>query len=181
MGKKSAYSFLLSMLMLIAFSSASLASTGFYLHDNNQYWWYHSSDPHFYAVVPSNADRYETKTIFGYQFLELSWHNGSTLIEVGILPDSNTADVVDFVAKRWSPFLENPVVFANHEITTSNDLPTFFYGIEGNGPNGIKSMVRSVYFNNGNDVVYLAMYIENNRYQGDMRNHWIRAVNEFEW
>lgn len=166
---------------MVVVNNFGIAASGFYLHDDNQYWWYHSDNPHFYAVVPSNADQYNTKTIFGYNFLEVSWNNDSTIIEIGTIPNSDTDQVVDFVAKRWSSLLETRVVFANHEITTSNDLQTFFYGVEGTGPNGVKSMLRSVYFNNGDDVIYLAMFIENDKYQGEMRNHWLRAVNEFEW
>jgi hypothetical protein len=172
--------FILSFIILIL-TCQSAAAGEFYLHDNKEYWWYHVDNPGFYAVVPSAADVYVSKKVFGYDFLEISWDNGSVVMEVGVIPNSSRDDVINFVAKRWSPFLQDERVFANREITTSNGLPTYFYAVEGSGPDGNKSMLRSVYFSKDGNVVYLAMYLPNNKYQGKVERHWIRAVNDFEW
>ena len=172
--------FILSFILL-AVNCAGVFAGEFYLHENSDYWWYHVDKPGFYAVVPIAADIYVTKTVFGYEFLEISWDDGTVIMEVGVVPNSSRDDVINFVAKRWSPFLNNERVFANREITTSNGLQTYFYAVEGSGPNGTKSMLRSVYFSRDNDVVYLAMYLPNNKYQGKVEHYWIRAVNDFEW
>mgnify|MGYP000058633674 CR=1 FL=1 len=171
----------LCLLCLLIGTQAKVFAGEFYLHDNKQYWWYHVADPYFYVAVPNNAELYINKTMFGYEFLEISWDKGTIVMEIGVIPNAKTDDVINFVAKRWTPFLKNTSVFANREITTSNNLKTYFYGIEGTGPDGKKSMLRSVYFNNGQAVVYLAMFLPSSKYQGDMQNHWLKAVNEFEW
>ncbi len=171
----------LTLILILGVVYISVSAGEFYLHDNDQYWWFHVSEPHFYAVVPNNADLYVNKVQFGYEFLEMSWDNGTIVMEIGVIPGATTSDGINFVAKRWSPFLKDELVFANREITTSNDLQTFFYAVEGIGHDGKKAMIRSVYFHKDDDLVYLAMYLPNNKYEGDMRNHWLRAVNEFEW
>lgn len=158
-------------------------ATEFYIHDNNDYWWYHSEDPHFYAVVPSNGQRYSHKSLFGYEMLEIAWDDSAIIMEVGTMSGLDQASIIDFVGRRWTSLLANPRVFADREITTSNDLKTYFYGVEGTGPNNVKSMLRSVYFYNADKdtTVYLAYFIPNSKYTGQMEQYWLRAVNEFEW
>lgn len=175
------YVLIISVIIIFGMCNGSAAAGEFYLHEDNQYWWYYSDNPHFYAVVPNNAERYVSKTIFGYEFLEMSWDGGSVIMEIGSMVGNNTDTIIDFVAKRWSALLDDQLVFANWEITTSNKLKTYFYALEGVGPDGQKSMLRSVYFHHDNTVVYLAMYLPSSKYQGTIKNHWLRAVNEFEW
>lgn len=168
------------LIMLFIYSATALAGE-FYLHDNDRYWWYYNDDPQFYAVVPNDGERYVTKTVFGYDFLEISWEEGTVILEVGSMVGNDTDTVINFVAKRWGALLEDELVFSNREITTSNGLNTYFYALEGVGPDGSKSMLRSVYFHKDDIVVYLAMYLPSNKYQGSMQNHWLRVVNDFEW
>ena len=167
--------------MSCTIASSGVAAGEFYLHEHKEYWWYYVDNPGFYAVVPNNADVYHAKTVFGYEFLEMSWNDGSIVMEIGVIPNSNVNNVVSLVAKRWSPFLKDELVFANREITTSNGLKTHFYAVEGVGPDGVKSMLRSVYFNRNGSIVFLAMYIPSAKYEGTMQTNWIKAVNEFEW
>lgn len=167
--------------IIVAVISSSAAADEWFIHEHKQYWWYYVDNPGFYAVVPNTAERYYKKTIFGYQFLEMSWENGSIVMQIGIIPKSSVNEAVSFVAKRWSPLLENELVFANREITTSNGLKTYFYAVEGVGLDGVKSMLRSVYFSKEGTIVYLAMFIPSSKYEGTMLNNWIKAVNEFEW
>ncbi len=175
------YGLIIFLLLALGLLHSNAIAGEFYLHDNNQYWWYFSENPRFYAAVPNNAERYVAKTIFGYEFLEMTWENGSIIMEIGSMVGNDTDTVIDFVAKRWTGLLEDRLVFANREITTSNNINTYFYAIEGTGPNGKKAMLRSVYFKQGDVVVYLAMYLPSNKYQGTLQDHWLRAVNDFEW
>ncbi|NLM26470.1 MAG: hypothetical protein GX208_10220 [Firmicutes bacterium] len=175
------YKQIILIICLLLLSNQLAYASGFYLHDNKQYWWYHSEDPYFYAVVPSNAERYTKKTLFGNEILEIAFDDGSTIMEIGSFKGKEVSEVVDFVGKKWTSMIDNLVVIANREITTSNDLKTFFYAIEGIGADGKKGMLRSVYFKKGDVVVYQAMFLESSKYKGDLQNHWLRAVNEFEW
>jgi hypothetical protein len=179
---------ILTIVFAAVFSSAASAEQdlGLYRHDDKQYWWYYADEVNFWAVVPSKenshaADHYLKKTVLGYEFLEISWYKDKIVMEVGALPNSTVSGAIDFVAKRWSPFLKDELVFANREITTSNNLKAHFYAVEGVGPDGVKYMLRSVFFNRAGSVAYLAMYIPSGKYQGAMQNNWIKAVNESEW
>ena len=101
--------------IIVAVISSSAAADEWFIHEHKQYWWYYVDNPGFYAVVPNTAERYYKKTIFGYQFLEMSWENGSIVMQIGIIPKSSVNEAVSFVAKRWSPLLENELVFANRK------------------------------------------------------------------
>jgi len=167
------------VLVIIAGSGAGAGE--FYLHEQKDYWWYYVGTPGFYAVIPSNAERYYKKAVFGYEFLEILWEKENVVMEIGAIPNSTVTNAINFVAKRWSPFLKNETVLANREITTSNNLKAYFYAVEGTGPDAVKYMLRSVYFTKEGTVVYLAMYLPSGKYTGTMLNHWIKAVNESEW
>lgn len=175
------YKQIILIICLLLLSNQLVLASGFYLHDNKQYWWFHSEDPQFYAVVPSNAERYTQKMLFGNEILEIAFDDGLTIMEISSFKGKEVSKVVDFVAKKWTTMIDNPVVLANREITTSNDLKTFFYAVEGIGTDGKKGMLRSVFFKQGDAVVYLAMFMRSSDYTGEFQNHWLKAVNEFEW
>lgn len=175
------YKQIILVICLLLLSNQLVQASGFFLHDNKQYWWYHSEAPQFYAVVPSDADRYTQKTIFGNEVLEVAFKNGSAIMEISSFTGKEVSAVVDFIGKKWATMIKSPVVLANREITTSNGLTTFFYAVEGIGTDGNKGMLRSVFFKREDTVVYLAMFMKSKDYSGDLQSHWLKAVNEFEW
>lgn len=168
------------ILLVIAISQVGQANS-FYLHENENFWWYMPENPKFSAVVPSNADRYLETKVFGQPVLQMFFRDNTIIMEVGSVKGSDVDTVRDSLIARYRPVVPNRNVFANREITTSNGLNAFFYGYEGRGAHGNQVMMRTVYFERNDVIVYLAMFLDSNRYQGALQDYWLRAVNEFEW
>ncbi len=161
--------------------SGLVQASSFYLHDHANYWWYIQQAPGFSIVVPNTAERYVQKQYFGRSVLEMTWNDGAVIMEIGSIQGHEVSEVQQFVAGRFTPFVGNINVLSNRQITTSNDLFAHFYAFDGIGSDGKRSMLRSVYFNREDVVVYLALYLPSASYRGDLQSHWLRAVNEFEW
>ena len=173
---------LISFTVLILLMAAPTVWAGtFYLHDHPSYWWYTVSEPAFSAVIPSSGENYIQRSIFGMEVLEILFENGAISMEVVYQPGTNIEVVRQSVEDRFKPLVKNASIIANREITTSNNLKSYFYAYEGTGLNGKKVMLRSVFFQRDKHIVYLIMCLDSAKYQGDIREYWLRAVNGFEW
>lgn len=170
------------ILFLILFLSVQVVQAGtFYLHDHSSYWWYVVEKPAFSAVVPAKAQYYLQRSVFGMEILEMTFANGSITMEVNYQPGKDIESVRNSLEARYKPVVKNLTILNNGEITTSNNLKAHFYAYEATGANGKKVMLRSVFFQKGEHVVYLTMFLNADQYQGDIREYWLRAVNGFEW
>lgn len=153
----------------------------FYLHDHPSYWWYVVEDPAFSAIVPSEADNYTQRSIFGMESLQMTFADGSITMELNYQPGTDVESVRNSLDVRYKPLVKNITVLSNDSITTSNDLQAHFYAYQATGANGKDVMFRSVFFQEGRHVVYFVYFLEADDYEDDVREYWIRAVNGFEW
>lgn len=175
----------LSVFALIVILACSVqvawAAGTFYLHDHDAYWWYIVEKPAFSAIIPAKADHYLETSIFGMDVLQMTFDKGSVLMELNYQPGTDVQAVKESVIARYNPLIKDKVVDSDREITTSNDLKAHFYAHEGKGANGKTAMLRAVFFQKENHVVYLTMLLDADKYKDDLREYWIRAVNGFEW
>ncbi len=161
---------------------AVLAGSGsFYLHEHPSYWWYVVEDPAFSAIIPSGADNYIERSLFGMKNLLMTFNDGTITMEVNWQPGTDVESVRNSLDVRYKPLVKNVTVLNNGEITTSNDLQTYFYAYEATGADGEKIMFRTVIFQRRHHVVYFTLFLEASQYEGNMREYWIRAVNGFQW
>ncbi len=171
----------LVVLAFVVLCGHALASGTFYLHDHESYWWYMRTDPRFSIVVPNDAERYVEKRVSGQRIMEMTWNDGTALIQVVSLPGESRDTVLDSVQGQYLPLLSDVTIVSDREITTSNGLTAYFYAVEGTDARGTRSMVRNVVFQRSNQLVYLVMTLDSARFQGDLREYWLRAVNGFQW
>ncbi|HHT90185.1 MAG: hypothetical protein QM451_11640 [Bacillota bacterium] len=172
----------LGLIILFFFLGIQPVQAGtFYLHEHPSYWWYVVDDPAFSAIIPSGADNYIERSIFGMEHLLMTFQKGTITMEVIYQPGTDIESVRNSLDVRYKPVVKNLTILSNEEITTSNNLKAHFYAYQGTGANGKQVMLRSVFFQKGRHVVYLTLFLEADQYQGDLREYWIRAVNGFEW
>lgn len=170
-----------ALILILLFQTQGVQAGTFYLHDHPSYWWYVVEQPAFSAIVPSEADNYVVRSIFGMESLLMTFENGAIAMELHYQPGTDVESVRNSLEARYKPLVKNVSVLANHEITTSNNLKAHFYAYEATGANGKKVMFRSVFFQRGQHVVYLTYFLEADKFKDDLREYWIRAVNGFEW
>lgn len=170
------------VIILLVFLGAQVVQAGtFYLHDHASYWWYVVEKPTFSIIVPSKADNYIQRSFFGMESLLMTFSKGTITLELNFQPGKDVESVRNSLDVRYKPVVKNITVLSNAEITTSNNLKAHFYAYEATGANGKKVMLRSVFFQKGEHVVYLTMFLNADQYQGDVKEYWLRAVNGFEW
>lgn len=173
------------IIILLSGASIVLADSDykhdFYKHDHPSYWWYVVAKPAFSAVVPSTAQSYIERSVFGMEILEMVFVNGNITMEVIHQPGKDVQEVKESLQARYKPLVKNIALIADREITTTNQIKAYFYAYEAIGAHGKKVIFRSVFFQRENSIVYLTLFLDSDDYQGDMREYWIRAVNEFEW
>lgn len=175
-------SFGIVAIILFLLLSVQVVQAGtFYLHDHPSYWWYVVEKPAFSAIVPATAQNYIQRSVFGMEILEMTFANGSITMELNYQPGKDIEIVRASLEARYKPLVKNVVLISNKEINTSNNLKAHFYAYEATGANGKKVMLRSVFFQKGDSIVYLTMFLNSEQYQADIREYWIRAVNGFEW
>lgn len=159
----------------------AVSAGDFYLHEHPDYWWYMVEDPAFSAIIPSRADNYIERSIFGMKNLLMTFKDGSITMEVNSQPGTDVESVRNSLDVRYKPLVKNATVLNNGTITTSNNLETHFFAYEATGADGKKVMLRVVLFQKRHHVVYLTLFLPADDYRDDMREYWIRAVNGFEW
>ncbi len=168
-------------ILFIGFLTAPVLAGTFYLHDHEAYWWYVVEDDGFSVVVPNNAERYVEKRIFGQKLLEMTWNDARVIMQVSFISGQDVETLREALSSQWEPLVSDVTMISDREITTSNDVPAYFYAFEGTGMDGQRGMLRSVFFSRDDAVVQLLMLLPSADYQGDLREYWLRAVNEFEW
>src|SRR5690554_78642 len=114
----------------------------FYLHEHSSYWWYVVDDPAFSVVIPSEADNYIERSIFGMETLLMTFEDGTITMEVSWQPGTDVESVRNSLDVRYKPLVKNITVLNNGEITTSNGLKTHFYAYEATGANGDRKSTR---------------------------------------
>lgn len=178
--------FSVSALALVLLSLINLAGDyafagELYLSDLDNYWYFIEEQPYFEVLVPSSAERYVQKNLFGAKILEMTFNNASIIMEVGVIKSKNIKVVQDSIEARFKPAFSNKSVIADRQITTSNDETAHFYAFRGTGLDSKTWMLRTVFFQKGDYVVYLAYIIDNSKYDGDYAAYWLQAVNSFGW
>jgi len=168
------------MILVVAAWPASAAGT-FYLHDHPDYWWYVPADVPFYAVVPSTAQTYVERNVFGMNILEILMDNGNISMEVAAMKNTTIEAVRKSIEERFKPAVKDISVKANRMITTSNNLQCHFYHYEATGNHGRKVMLRTVIFERNGSVVSLSLFLDASKYTGDIQQYWLRLVNDSEW
>ncbi len=168
-------------LIFAAFILPASAAGTFYLHDHPDYWWYVLSDVPFSAVVPSTAQYYVERNVFGMNILEILMDNGTISMEIASMKNSTIEAVRKSLEERFKPVVKDISVKANRMITTSNNLQCHFYHYEATGNHGRKVMLRSVIFERNGNVVSLSLFLDANKYVGDIQQYWLRLVNDSEW
>lgn len=171
--------FVAIILFLISFQAVQAGT--FYLHDHPSYWWYVVQEPAFSAVIPSTAENYNQRSIFGMEILEMTFANGTIVMDVIYQPGKDVEAVRASLEERYRPLVTNVALLADREITTSNNLKAYFYAYEATGSQGKRVMLRSVFFQKDEHILYLTMFCDSDQYQGDVREYWLRAVNGLEW
>ena len=172
----------LGALILIFFCAVQAVHAGtFYLHDHPSYWWYVVDNPAFSVIVPSTGQNYIERSIFGLDSLLITFQDGTISMEVNAQPGTDVEAVRSSLEARYKPLVKDVAILSNQEITTSNNLKCHFYAYEATGANGKKVMLRAVFFQRGDYVVYLTYFLESAQFRDDTREYWIRAVNGFEW
>ncbi len=184
-------SFAVGVVILLTLLNVPVVQAGtYYEHDHPSYWWYVEKEPAFSAVIPSGVDpktnksggeRYTQKSIFGMEILEISFKDDTIIMEVIHQPGKDIGVVKESLKARYKPLVKDVSIIADRQITTSNSIIAHFYAYEAMGAHGKKVMLRSVFFQKGNSVVYLTMFLDADEYHGDIREYWLRAVNGFEW
>ncbi|HHY09883.1 MAG TPA: hypothetical protein GX528_04870 [Firmicutes bacterium] len=177
--------FLFAVILILLSSALVQAGSGykhdFYKHDHPSYWWYVVEKPGFSAVVPSTAQSYIERSIFGMEKLEMAFEGGAVTMEVIHQPGDDIEAVKKSLQERYKPLVKDVTLISDREITTTNQLKAHFYAYEATGAHGKKVIFRSVLFKREGSIVYLTLLLDSDDYHGDMREYWIRAVNEFEW
>ena len=118
------------IIVLLLFLGVQAVQAGtFYLHEHPSYWWYVVENPAFSAIIPSGADNYIERSIFGMENLLMTFQKGSITLEVNCQPGTDVESVRNSLDVRYKPLVKNITVLSNEEITTSNNLKTHFYEI----------------------------------------------------
>lgn len=181
---------ILALVLLLAFGSQSVQAGTFYKHDHPDYWWYVVEDPAFSVVIPSTPSdpkpgeegkAYVRRSVFGMDILEIVFAEGSVTMEVIHQRGTDVEAVRSSLDGRYKPLLKNVSVTDNKEITTSNNVKAHFYAFKAHDAYDREVMFRSVFFQRGEQIVYLTIMLNAEQYQGDIPQYWLRAVNEFEW
>lgn len=174
--------------LITLFGISAMAADLYQYEDDRRFWWYLDTDPAFEMLVPSNPSGskyplYIHREQFGEEVLEILLGENGPLMTVGVLKGSQsqvTAIRNNLVGSRKHLF-SNVRVTADREITTSMGLKATFYAQVARGADGKDALFRSVFFNRGNDLVYLTYFLNNADYTGFNEEAWIRAVNTFRW
>lgn len=181
MGKKIIPIFTVLILLLPA---SALAGT-FYQHENSSYYWYVVDDPHFEVVVPSTAEGYLERELFGLSTLELFFGTGGPQFVVGSVtsPSVTIGKIKSMALSQWEHVFTNVKVEADRKITTSNGTSAYFYAVTASNPSAKQGMMRLVIFQQGNSFAYVMLSCYSSDYNSSttLRNQWIRAVNDFKW
>lgn len=177
------------VICLLALASAPVLGAGLYQYDEDRrFWWYLDTDPAFELLVPSNPSgaqypMYFHLKQFGEEVLTIQMGEQGPVFSVGILKGtkSDYTKLRDNILGSRKHLFTNARVLADRTITTSMGLQAYFYAQQAQAADGKNAMFRAVFFNRGNDVVYLTYFLYAADYTGFNEEAWIRAVNTFRW
>lgn len=174
---------LVMLLTLVAGVSVWASGAQLYQYtEDSRFWWYIDDSPAFEMLVP--ALKFATKLDqFGVESLTLFPDEKGPIMTVGILKGSQSLvpTLRTNLVAGTKHLLTNVKVIADRNITTSTGLRSYFYAQVGDAADGKKAMFRAVFFQRGNDIVYLTYSLYESDYTGFNEEAWIRAVNTFRW
>ena len=183
-------SLIMAVVVLLLAAGSQVQAGTFYKHDHPDYWWYVVDKPAFSVVIPSTPDNpqtplqrkiYVNRSVFGVEILEIVFADVAITMEVVHQPGMDVQAVKESAAARFKPVLKDIKVTDDKEITTSNNLKAHFYAFRATGAHGKEVIFRSVFFQRGENIVYLTFMLDADQYKDDIPQYWLRAVNEFEW
>lgn len=174
------------LLTVSIFAPAAAAAGDWYLHDDPELLWYWHKNPRFEIAVPYGPASWSPRYVFGEQFLEFVLAEDTTpIITVGVV-SSEQADVESLreaLVGRWSYQLANITVDADQTLESSLGLEFYFHLVSGDAPDGKRVMLRSVFYEREDSIVYLTLVTYSDEYAVDsfVRKAWLEAVNSFRW
>lgn len=171
--------------LLILLLPASALAGKFYEHEDSNYYWYVEDTPHYEVVIPSTAQGYLDKSLFGQKVLDIYFGSDGPQMVVGsIVSPSVTTDKIRAMAiAQWGHIFTNAKVEADRMITTSNGTSAYFYAATASTPSSKQGMLRLVVFQKGSRFAYLTLSCYSSDWNNNaaMRNQWLIAVNDFSW
>jgi len=172
------------LVLLLGTVAASAQYRGeFYVHTDQRFWWYQGDNRLYELLVPSQGEQYTERDIFGEKMLEITLRGGSPVIRVVSFGGGSAAldRARQVLQSQWQHVLTNVQTTENRTITTSNGLQARFIVIQGRTAGGQQAMVRAVFFNKGDNNVYLQWLGLTSQYSGINQEYWLQAVNSFAW
>jgi len=174
-----------TLLVLLLGTAAAFAQYQgeFYIHTDQRFWWYQGDSRLYELLVPSQGQSYVEREIFGEKLLEITLGGGSPVIRVASFAGGSAAldRARQSVPNQFQHLLTNVQTTENRTITTSNGLQARFVVIQGRTAAGQTAMVRTVFFNQGDNNVYLQWIGLTSQYSGNNQEYWLQAVNTFAW
>jgi len=173
----------LLLVLLAAMTAAAQYQGEFYIHTDQRFWWYQGDGRLYELLVPSQGEQYMEREIFGEKMLEITLPGGTPIIRVASFPGGSAAldRARQAITGRWQHVLTNAQTTENRTITTSNGLQARFVVIQGRTPGGQQAMMRAVFFDQGDNSVYLQWLGTTSQYSGANQEYWLQAVNTFAW
>ena len=180
---RAAACFALFVVLLGAMSAFAQYQGEFYVHTDQRFWWYQGDNRLYELLVPSQGEQYIERDIFGEKMLEITLRTGGPIIRIASFGGGSAAldRARQALTSQWQHVLSNVQTTENRTITTSNGLQARFVVIQGRTPGGQQAMMRAVFFNKGDNNVYLQWLGLTSQYSGSNQEFWLQAVNTFAW
>src|SRR5690554_1816611 len=94
------------IILCLFFGVQAVQAGNFYLHEHPSYWWYVVEDPAFSAIIPSGADNYIERSIFGMESLLMTFNDGTITMEVIWQPGTDIESVRNSLDVRYKPVVK---------------------------------------------------------------------------
>lgn len=176
-----------TLLFVVSLGAGVAAASGeWYFHDDPELVWYWHKDPYFEIALPLAPASFGSRNVFGEEFLRFYLAEGTTpFLTVGVVPATHTdvETLRDTLVGRWSILLSNVMVEADQTLESSRGLDFYFYLVTGDAPDGKRAMLRNVFYERDDYIVYLTLVTHSEDYAvgSFVRKAWLEAVNSFRW
>ncbi len=175
------------LLFVVSFGASAAAASGeWYFHDDPELVWYWHKDPYFEIALPLAPASFGSRSVFGEEYLRFYLAEGTApILTVGVVPAEHidVKALRDALVGRWAYLLTNITVEADQTLESSRGLDFYFYLVTGDAPNGKRAMLRNVFYEKDDYIVYLTLVTHADDYTvgSFVRKAWLEAVNSFRW
>ena len=177
--------FFVVLLVVFSIGAPAAAAGEWYVHDDPDLYWYWHKDPYFEIALPAEPVSWGERTIFGEELLQFFLPENTPVLTVGIVPAAHTNIELlrDALVARWSYQLSNTAVDTDQRLESSRGLEFYFHLVTGDTPDGKRAMLRNVFYERDDYIVYLTLVAHAEDYTVDsfVRKAWLEAVNSFNW